>query len=309
MEKENLSIVLKAIEDKEKRENTKIYTLYEDLYAKLEEINDTAFNDLLTGILTVFPFGDYISNTGYENSQIEFYIIYKTDRENINLAVTSQKVTKKGKVKVSTYQQIMGGATNKGIMQAEQVAERFDAYLRAQMPSIAKIYTKRNQIMIRFAQNVVAKITICYDFGNEDFLCRRVNTWVNVNPTKYLDNIDKKNEQTKQNFGKVVKLFKALELELLLAEETELYIGKNGFVENYLYNIPNNLFLENNNYVMIQNIITYMLNKKPNNFMLADETDLMFNDKSLYSIKLAKQFVNKIRYAFENFEQIIDKKS
>ena len=309
MEKANLKNVFEAIENKEKTENAKIYTLFEDLYAKLEQIKDLAFNDFLTGELTIFPFGDYISNTGYENSLLEFYVIYKTERENINLSVTAQKLTKKGKVKVSTYQRIMGGETNKGILQAEQVAQRFEAYLRAQMPSIEKIYTKRNQIMMRFARNITAKITICYDFGNSNFLCRRVNTWVNVNLVKYLDNIEKKNRQTKQRFSKVVKLFKALELELLLTEESEIYIGKNGFVENYLYNIPDSLFLESDEYVMIQNIITYMLNKKPNDFMLIDETALMFNEKSIYSIKLAKQFVNKIKYAFDNFEEIIDKKS
>lgn len=306
MEKENLNILLKIIDDKCKTDYQSVYERYEELYAYLELIKDNAFGDLTSGVLSIVPVGDFMTGTNYENSTIDFLVVYQTIRENIDFSVVAQKVNKKGKVKVSTYQAIMGGATNKGIMQAEQVAERFGAHLKVQMPSITKIYTKRNQIMVRFADNKVAKIIVCYKFdGESDLVCRRVNTWYRFNNAKLLENLALKNKLTKNRFIEVVRFFKALEIELIIAEESTLLIGKNGFVENYLYNVPTELFLEKDKYVMIENILVYLKNKNPKDFMLADETDLMFNAKSLYTKSYAKQFVNKIDYAFEYFEEII----
>lgn len=306
MERETLDAILKIIDEKTTALNQSYYSIYENLYAYLELIKDSMFGDLTSGSLSVVPVGDFMTRTLYENSMVEFLVVYQTLRENIDFSVVAQKVNRKGKVKVSTYQKIMGGATNKGIMQAEQVAERFGAQLRVQMPAIQKLYTKRNQIMIRFADNKMAKITVCYKFDVEnDLVCRRINAWYKLNSAKFMQNLELKNKQTRKRFVEVVKLFKALEIELIIADESSLIIGKNGFIENYLYNIPNDLFLEKDKFVMIKNIITYMKNKNPKDFVLADETDLMFNEKSLYLKKHAKQFVNKIEYAFDFFEEII----
>lgn len=307
MNKETLKFVFETINEKEKNNNSKFISVYDKLYDALEQIKDTCFGDLNSGNLIVMPYGDFIAGTHYDASLVEFLIIYQTSKENVDFSVVAQKVTKKGKVKVSTYQQIMGGATNKGIIQAEQVAERFAYYLKNQVASIDKIYFKRNEIMLRFSNEVLAKITICYNFDqlNNDLVCRRVNTWYTFNAINYLDKIQEKNEATKNNFLRIIKLFKALELELLIAQESQLYIGKNQFVENFVYNIPNQIFMEANDEVLVQNVITYLLNKKHKNFMLVDGSDKMFNEKSLYSLNEAKQFANKIKYAYDNFEEII----
>lgn len=307
MNKETLKFVFETINEKEKNNNSKFISVYDKLYDALEQIKDTCFGDLNSGNLIVMPYGDFIAGTHYDASLVEFLIIYQTSKENVDFSVVAQKVTKKGKVKVSTYQQIMGGATNKGIIQAEQVAERFAYYLKNQVASIEKIYFKRNEIMLRFSNEVLAKITICYNFDqlNNDLVCRRVNTWYTFNAINYLDKIQEKNKATKNNFLRIVKLFKALELELLIAQESQLYIGKNQFVENFVYNVPNQIFMEANDEILVQNVITYLLNKKHKNFMLVDGSDKMFNEKSLYSLNEAKQFANKIKYAYDNFEEIV----
>lgn len=307
MEKETLDLILNVIEDKEKENFDKYITAYENMYASLEQIKDTAFTDLNSGKLSIMPVGDFLNHSNYGNTIVEFLVIYQTDRDNINFSVVAQKTTKKGKTKVSTYQQIMGSAVNKGVMQAEQVAERFAFYLKTTCPNISKIYFKRNQIMIRLTNNVVVKITVCYDFGanNGDLVCRRVNVWYNLNPVKFTENIEQKNRQTNNNYLKVVKLFKAFELELIIAKQSELLIGRNSFVENFIYNVPNEIFSEPNDIVMVQNVITYLQNKKFNTFVMADECGNMFNEKSLYSLNEAKQFSRKVKYAFDNMESLL----
>lgn len=307
MEKETLDLILNVIEDKEKENFDKFMTAYENMYASLEQIKDTAFTDLNSGKLSIMPVGDFLNHSNYGNTIVEFLVIYQTDKDNINFSVVAQKTTKKGKTKVSTYQQIMGSAVNKGVMQAEQVAERFAFYLKTTCPNIYKIYFQRNQIMIRLTNNVVVKITVCYDFGanNGDLVCRRVNVWYNLNPVKFTENIERKNSQTNNNYLKIVKLFKAFELELIIAKQSELLIGRNSFVENFIYNVPNEIFCEPNDLVMVQNVITYLQNKKFNTFVMADECGDMFNEKSLYSLNEAKQFARKVKYAFDNMESLL----
>lgn len=307
MDKDTLRFVFETINEKEKESHDKFLAIYEKLYASLEQIKDTCFGDLNSGKLIVMPYGDFIAGTHYDNSLVEFLIIYQTSRENIDLSIVAQKVTKKGKVKVSTYQQIMGGATNKGIIQAEQVAERFAYYIKNQIASIDKIYFTRNEIRIRFSNNMLAKIIVCYDFNQPDnnLVCRRINTWYTFNAINYLEKIQEKNEITKNNFLRIVKLFKVLELELLIAQESQLYIGRNQFVENFVYNVPDQIFMEANDEILIQNVMTYLLNKSHADFMLIDGCGQMFNDKSLYSLNEAKQFAKKIKYAYDNFDEIV----
>ena len=309
MNKEFLSNLFDVLNEKQEQSKAQISNTYDILLNALTEIKDIAFNDLTNGTISVMPYGDFITNTFYDYSLVEFLVIYHTSRDNIDFTVPVKKVTKKGKVKLSTYQQIVGTPLNSGVIQAEEVTSRFANYLKGIMAPNQKLYYKYNTIMLRINQQLNAKITVCYDanFNKNKLLVRRINTWTYINPSIYLDKIEQKNIETNNNYSKFVKLFKALELELIIAEESKLLIGKNHFVENLLYNVPSNFFLDDDLTIM-NNIMFYLKNINPKQLKLIDETyDSLFDENSYFEKRYYKQYLNKINYAFENVQQIIEK--
>lgn len=309
MNKEFLSDLFDILNEKQEQNKAQISNTYDILLDTLDGIKNIAFNDLTNGDISIIPFGDFITNTFYDNSLIEFLIVYHTARENIDFTVPARRITKKGKVKLSTYQQVVGAPINKGIIQAEEITSRFANYLKGVIAPNQKIYCKYNTIMLKINQQLNAKITVCYDagFDKNKLLVRRINTWTYINPYIYLDKIEQKNTETNNNYSRFVKLFKALELELIIAQESKLLIGKNHFVENLLYNVPSNLFLDED-LVVINNIMFYLKNVNPKQLKLIDETyDGLFDDNSYYEKYYYKQYVNKMNYVIENIEQILDK--
>ena len=306
MEEKTLDSLIEVISQRQIDLNNRIADYYEKVDNALNEIISTRFMDLNDGELFVFPFGDYISDTICDTSIVDFYVVYRTKRENVNFAVVYEKQTKKGK-RVSTYQSIVGGATVKNVMQAEDVAKRISYFLE-QSVACSQMYQRRNEIVFNLSNDLTARITVCYDFElkNGDFRQRKVNRWININPTKYLSKIEEKNEQTNNNYSKFVMLFKALEIELIILEKSQLLISKNGFVENLLYNVPNELFIGTNMQVLNQ-ILNYLKLKNLDNYELISETGKMFNKQDLiYSKNYAKQFINKIIYATDNFEKFYE---
>lgn len=311
MDKEFLSSLFEVIKESEEKSSVQISKNFEVLLNTLNDIKNIAFNDLTDGKISVIPYGDFVTNTFYDNSLIECLIIYHTSRDNIDFTTPVKKFTKKGKVKLSTYQQIIGAPLNNGVIQAEEIASRFANYLKGMIGSNQKIYCKYNVIMLKINEQLNAKITVCYDadYDKGKLLVRRVNTWTYINPFIYLKKIDQKDHETNYNYSKFVKLFKALELELIIAQESKLLIGTNHYVENLLYNVPSNLFLDEDIAVM-NNIMFYLKNINPNQLKLVDETyDYLFDENSYYERQYYKQYLNKISYAFNNIAQIIDKTS
>lgn len=310
MDKELLNNLFEIINDKDKQSMAQVANFYDTLIDALNNIKNMAFSDLTDGYISIMPYGDFITNTFFDVSPVEILIIYHTSKDNIDFTTPIKRITKKGKVKLSTYQQIVGSPVNQGKIQAEEIIARFSSYLKGLLAPSQRIYSKYNTIMIKLNAQLNAKITACYDanFDNEKLLVRRINTWAYINPSKYLPKIEQKDIETNFLYSKFVKLFKALEIELIIAQESSLLIGKNHFVENLLYNIPSNLFIANDDEATMKNIMFYLKNINPNKLELIDETyDSMFDEKSYYEKKHYKQYLNKINYTYENFEQIIEK--
>lgn len=308
MNKEFLSELFDILDEKQNQNKGEISNTYDVLLDTLMEIKDIAFNDLTDGKISIIPYGDFITNTFYDNSLVEFLVVYHTSRNNIDFTVPAKRITKKGKVKLSTYQQIVGSPVNKGIIQAEEIASRFANYLKGVIAPNQKIYCKYNTIMLRINQQLSAKITVCYDadYDKNKLLVRRINTWTYINPNIYLEKIEQKDAETNNKYSKFVKLFKALELELIIAQESKLLIGKNHFVENLLYNVPSNLFLDDD-LAVLNNIMFYLKNINPKQLKLIDETyDGLFDENSYFEKRYYKQYINKINYAINNLEQILD---
>ncbi len=308
MNKEFLRELFELLDEKQEQSKVEISNTYDVLLETLMEIKDIAFNDLTNGKISIIPYGDFITNTFYDNSLIEFLVVYHTSRDNIDFTVPAKRVTKKGKVKLSTYQQIIGSPANKGVIQAEEIASRFSNYLKGIVAPNQKIYCKYNIIMLKVNAQLSAKITVCYDadYDKNKLLVRRINTWTYINPYIYLDKIEQKDIETNNNYSKFVKLFKALELELIIAQESKLLIGKNHFVENLLYNVPSNFFLDEE-FDVLNNIMFYLKNINPKQLKLIDETyESLFDENSYYEKRYYKQYLNKINYAINNLEQILD---
>lgn len=309
MNKELLNSLFEILSEKDAQNKVQLANTYDVLMDTLENIKDIAFVDLVDGNISIIPYGDYISNTFYDGSLVEFLIVFHTSRENIDFTTPLKRITKKGKVKLSTYQQIVGAPVNHGVIQAEEIVSRFTNYIKGVLAPSQKIYSKYNTIMIKLNKQLNAKITVCYDanFDKNKLLVRRINTWTYINPSLYLSRIEQKDKETNFQFSKFVKLFKALEIELIIAQESNLLIGRNYFVENLLYNVPSNLFLDEDSVVM-NNIMFYLRNIDYEKLKLIDETyNSMFDENSYYEKKHFKQYLNKIDFSYENFEQIIEK--
>lgn len=290
-----------------KQRNNENYTVqnrfYEQLYDALNKIIENNFSALKQN-LAIVPFGDYLINTYYDNSIVDFYIVYRISKNEIDFSVVDKKERKKGQ-KVSLYSQIMNSPVVSGTMQAEEIALLLKQYLETTL-KMQKMFQKRNQIMIKLNDMTSARITICYDTNDDkgDFLVRKVNIWKHVNPMKFFDNFDKKDAETNHNFHKIIRLFKALEIELIIQNHSNLFIGRNYFVENLLYNVPSELFLGDNLEQISNVILAYLKLKDYKTFELIDETGKMI-EQDFYSKKYEKQFINKIEFALKILPELL----
>ncbi len=303
MNEEKLNLVLDILNEKTQQNFTIQKNAYESLYENLQAIIDTNFVDVQNKLF-VLPCGDYFTHTFYDNSIVDFYVIFKTNKDEIDFSIVDQKITKKGK-KANTYSQIMNRPMVSGSLQAEDIAKRLSDQILGTIKTLS-IFQKRNQIMLRLNGDVIARITVCYDFSepNGELTCRNVNIWKQINPVKYLEKIDKKRLETDNNFELIARLFKALEMELVLNQESNIIIGKNYFVENLLFNVPSELFKSDSVYNTIYKILAFLRLKDYKTFRLIDETDFMYK-QDFYSKNYAKQFINKIEYALENLDELL----
>lgn len=304
---ENLSyfdVCLQAIDNRTQENFVVQQKMYEQLYDALKDIVQNNFTALANS-LAVVPFGDYLMDTYYDNSIVDFYIVYKINRSEVDFSVVDRKQSKKGS-KVSLYSSIMNAPVVTGTIQAEQIASQLKNFLMTKF-NAQKMFQKRNQIILKLTDVVNARITICYDLGEQDDLLtvRKVNIWKNINLTQFFNNIEKKEAETNQNFHKIVRIFKALEVELIIQGQSNVFIGKNYFVENLLYNVPSQIFLGENLEIVSKSVLTYLNNKDYKTFELIDKTGKMF-EQDFYSKKYEKQFINKINYALETLPNLLN---
>lgn len=296
-------ICVDAIKSRNKENYTIQNRFYEQVYDALNNVVENNFS-ALKHKLAIVPFGDYLLDTYYDNSVVDFYIVYRIDKSEIDFSVVDRKERRKGQ-KVSLYSQIMNSPVVSGTIQAEEIASLLKQYLETSL-NMKKIFQKRNQIMIGLNEMVNARITICYDTNDDkgEFLVRKVNIWKHINPMKFFDNFDKKDAETNQNFHKIIRLFKALEIELIIQNHSNLFIGRNYFVENLLYNVPSELFLGEDLEQIANVILAYLKLKDYKTFELIDETGKMI-EQDFYSKKYEKQFINKIEFALKILPELL----
>lgn len=307
---EILTNVLNFIDEKDMERTPQMSSYYEGILDALNQIISTNFPELFSvnASLKIVPAGDFLTETASQNCMIEFYVVYQIEKKYINFSVTHQKEKRKKK-RLSVYQSIVNSASETGGLQAEDVTTRIANYLRGFILPSQKIFAKRNQIMLKLDDTYTAKITVCYQFENDNLLTvRRVNTWYKFNYANYVVNIRRKDLRTDGAFTRMVRLFKALELEVVLSNKSTLILANNKMAENLLYNVPDEIFKqdENNDLKVFLKVINYLYFKNIKDFKLADETNDMFGSNSAYKTDHAKQLINKILFAYENFGEIIE---
>ena len=121
-------------------------------------------------------------------------------------------------------------------------------------------------------------------------------------------NLTIKNEQTDGNFLILCKLFKMLELELVMKEESNVYLSKKSiFTESVLYNVPN-IFFEGNNLMQIfTNIVNYLKQCDIKNIKKIDDSNQqLFSKNGYYANSYYSSFVKKMLYVNEYGNEMID---
>lgn len=273
----------------------------------LKLIIDTNFYRMKEGELSVVSCGDFAYDSISQLSLLEYYIVYHTNPEYIDRTCVFRD-EKTNKKRMTTYEKITmsSNLNTNSYLQAEDIAKKVAEELKRIISPSQKLYQKRNQMMLKMNDETYAKITVCYDFDdeNENYLVRRVSAWNNINLIKLKENIEKKNTETNGQYLRVVRLLKALEIELIAQEISNLHIGRNLFVENFIYNVPNDLFF-GEIYEILERIYVFLRLSKFDEYNLIDGTGKMFEYSYNYTKNHAKQFVNKIEYALKNLENLL----
>lgn len=153
---------------------------------------------------------------------------------------------------------------------------------------------------------VDADLVPCFTFKNylsfSQYWLSRINQWIKFWDTKthigivnypkiHKENCTTKNKETNENYKASVRIFKNFNRELINSWLIDEKVAPSYFIENLIYNVPNNYFTWNYSNC-ISNIFLYLLRdmKDWNSFLCANNVDKLFSDKS-WNIANAKMFL------------------
>ena len=100
-----------------------------------------------------------------------------------------------------------------------------------------------------------------------------------------------------------------LELELVMTEESNVYLSKKSiFVESILYNVPNKFFENNDFSKMFSDVVNYLKQCNVEDFKTIDNTlnQKLFTKNGYYANSYFSSFLRKILYINTNANEMID---
>lgn len=98
-----------------------------------------------------------------------------------------------------------------------------------------------------------------------------------------------------------------LELELILANQSNIYLSKKTlFVENLLYNVPNKFFKSEDFCEIFRNAVNYLNQCDIDSLFIPGTTEEMFGINQYYANSNYYSFLKKINYIYQNADSMID---
>ena len=251
-------------------------------------------NNLPLNQLNFFIAGDHMLNTNILNSSpLVVFVSIKQNKEDVLLFRKSKNLSKK-------MQKFVTPALN---VTDEFLATHLFYALQAQLDTSEKIFLSKNVIMLNLNNTIKIKIIVGYYF-NQIFEYEYLGSLYEENLLNLIEAFDQKEKETSY-FYTLVRILKSMELEVYdLGFIKQKTFDTFYFIENLVYNIPNELLSGSDIYDVFIKAINYLKNAKLNEFKLASKEQLMFTKESHYSVNKAKFFIKVIEKFFTHFEKI-----
>ena len=252
---------------------------------------------------------DYLFNTSYEDSaNLRYYVsIELFDKYDTNLEKFI-KPMKKRKKKLSTKQQMMQSISGISATKVPYIQD-FCSKLCDEIKfsnNFQNALCNNCSIILKY-KNCLVEIIVCYELTAKIISYQKGVNVYNVNLFDLYNNFYLKEKNTDSNFSLMCKIYKALEKEIIYAGISDNYISqKYGLIENLLFNTPDNMFKGDLKDIFLKTC-SYLINANFKEFKTLDE-NIMFDNLN-YKIKVAKNLVRKIMYAYNNFDEILEKSS
>lgn len=283
---------------------------FSDINRALNEIAQDKFENQNA---TIVPLGSYAIKNNYQLLEpMEFLCVLKSDREILNkekLQVQAQNKKKKKSIK-QIYESILNNNNEEktSFDCAQVICEELKKYIGEE----DKVYYKNNVVFLKFNMKDEIKISIIiyvgYDFDNDGTIeYTKLGYKFAEKPFQTIELISRKNAQTNGNFLLFCKLIKMLELELILANQSNIYLSKKTlFIENLLYNVPNKFFLSEDFCEIFRNVINYLNQCEIESIYIPGTKEEMFGADKYYANSNYNSFLKKINYIYENADTMID---
>lgn len=254
----------------------------------LEYICTTMNNDDYN--FSIEPCGDYYNNTYYLNLMpVNYLIVYHVKRATVENYLTNKMLQEKYNAKI--YNKLIGNTNLPGFPTNEDIALRLYKFIDKFIDLNNKSFCKFGTIRYGLEDAYQVKIAVAYKYEDGTYIFTDNNKTITIDFTLVQENLKKKEKETKKSFNEVCALFKGFESELLCHQKIEdILFLKNYFVEELLYNVPSELFLEKDLAVKIDNIVKYL--KFINVYKLKMLDDNLLKDKA--RIKFYKLFIKRL---------------
>ena len=275
----------------------------------------------------VVPYGVYAAKDNYQLVEpMEFFVVLPSDMESVLKLeeVQKKKFQKNGKRR--TVKDIYESLTTNTVydeygnthnLTAFDAAKTIMLQLQKYLNPEDKVYYKRNVVFMKLhiddEIDLPVIIYVGYKFENDEqneniITFSKLGYKMNEDVYQTTMNILEKNKETNGNYLVLCKLFKMLELELVLTEESNVYLSKKSiFMESLLYNIPNKFF-ENDDFSKIfTDVINYIKHGDCAKFHTIDNpNNQLFTKNGYYSNHYYSSIVKKLVYINQYGNEMID---
>lgn len=285
-------------------------------------LNEILFEHIQNKMAYVVPYGVYALKTNYQLVEpMEFFVVLPSDRETVTKVEEVQKKQFQKKKRQSIkdiYQSITLSNTkdDKGNiinLTAFDTAKTIVSQLQKYLNLEDKAFYKRNVVFLKLhideEIDLPVIIYVGYKFEDEmiEFAKLGYKSKENINQT--MQNILVKNNQTDGKYLLLCKFFKMMELELVMNEDSNVYLSKKSlFVESILYNVPNYIFENDDFSVIFRDICNYLKQCSANDYLLCPDGSgqPLFTKNGYYSFKYYSSFVKKVLYINRYANEMID---
>lgn len=282
-----------------------VFNVQGNLFEVLKQVVDNIKIKYPTLDLSIEPSGSFATQTNYANYEpLEFFVVNKSDQMTLQQDLLNMNKKKKKKKKSSIYADITGSSNYSNVLTNTDIAVIVMHELKKYCPTTVKLASINGTIKVKFEEEkLFSNITLAYKTDNTDTIHFVKKPYVfSLNNRSYINNTLKKEMETKGIFSYLCRFIKFVEIEFIVLNKSETFYSLlSGFSENILYNMPNNLFVENK-LQSINNMLNFLKFADYTKFILADDSNRLMFETNDYKINAVKLLLEKLVYFYNNFD-------